>query len=116
MTTTSIPSYVSVVLKQEIIKIQHRMLFKISEDYEIDFDELVAKYTDTRCVDGQERVDIVRKRDYNKNLDQANRCTALNAKGDQCKRSIIQNTPFCVVHRDKQPSGCVRIKGKSRSG
>lgn len=113
MTTTSIPAYVSLVLKKELAKIQRRMLLKISEDYEISFKELLSKYTDDDPLDEGEHVQIVRKREYNKNLQKANQCCALNAKGVQCKRSIIKDTHFCVVHREKQPNGIFFEKSSS---
>ena len=107
MTSTVIHHYVTHFLKEEMRQVQSRLLARIGKDYGICVKELELRYGDICLVDETETVQVVRKREYNKNLIECNRCCALNARKQRCKRSKLkrEGATFCVAHREKQPYG-----------
>lgn len=106
MTSTVISDYITHFLKEEMRQRQNKLLTQVSEDFDISLNLLQRKYG-TLCINETQNVVIVRKREYNKNLLECNRCIAFNAKQQRCKRSILKldGATFCVAHRNKQPYG-----------
>ena len=106
MTSTVISSYVVHFLKEEMRQSQKKLLAQIGEDFDLDVDLLQRRYG-TLSVNESHKVTIVRKREYNTNLQECNRCVALNSRHQRCKRSKLkeEGAKFCVVHRNKQPYG-----------
>ena len=106
MTSTVISDYITHFLKEEMRQIQNKLLTQVSEDFDISLGLLYRKYS-TLHINETQNVVIVRKREYNRHLLECDRCIALNAKQQRCKRSILRldGATFCVVHRNKQPYG-----------
>ena len=106
MTSTVISDYVTHFLKEEMRQTQNKLLVQVSEDFDISLNLLQRKYG-TLSINETQNVVIVRKREYNKNLLECNRCNALNSKLQRCRRSKLklEGAMFCVAHRNKQPYG-----------
>ena len=110
MTSTVISSYVVHFLKEEMHQSQKKLLAQVGEDFDIDVDLLQRRYG-TLTMNESRKVTIVRRREYNKNLLDCNRCGALNSRYQRCKRSKLKEdcAKFCVAHRNKQPYGVYLI-------
>lgn len=94
MNTTIVPKFIVNLFAQEIERIHKLLLYEISKDYNINLTELESRYISNVSISA-EKIQIVRKRDYNINLEDDRRCCALNAKGKQCQRS--KRKPRCFL-------------------
>lgn len=106
MNTTIIPRFIVRLFAQEIERIHNKLLEQISKDYNLDFDELKKKYTSNIDV-SKEKIQIIKKRDYNVNLKDDKRCTALNSKHQRCQRSKGSHDLFCPIHQKNNKYGVV---------
>lgn len=97
-----IPLFVKDLLKQEINNIKLNLLKKISEDYDIDEDELKERYAcDVEMISKSlENVEITKKHKYGSKVPNDMRCNARvwnKGSGGRCKRSINKNK-LCTLH------------------
>lgn len=86
MNTTIIPKFIVNLFKNEIQKIHKMLLYEISKDYNINLKELENKYICEININ-DDKIQIIKKRNYNTNLLEEKRCTAFNAKNERCQRS-----------------------------
>jgi hypothetical protein len=113
MAATIVPKFITTLFKKEIERIHKVLLYEISKDYNIPLDELNKKYIPTIDVNN-DKIEIVRRRTYNSNLDIEQRCIALNAKQKQCKRSKGSHDSFCIAHMYHQRHGTIKnLNGKA---
>lgn len=97
MNTTIIPKFIVNLFKNEIQKVHKMLLYEISKDYNIDLEELESKYIcDININD--DKIQIVKKRNYNANLPVEKRCIAYNAKNERCQRSKGSHDKYCPIH------------------
>ena len=106
MAATIVPKFITTLFKMEIERIHKLLLFEISKDYKIPLDELNKKYIPTIDVN-YDKIEIIRRRNYNSNLDIEQRCVALNAKHKQCKRSKGSHDSFCIAHMHVRRHGTI---------
>jgi hypothetical protein len=104
MANTVVPKFITTLFKGEIERIHKVLLKEISKDYGISLDELNTKYLATVDVN-TDKIEIIRRRKYNSNMEDAQRCIALNSKHKQCKRSKGNHQCFCNAHMYKQRYG-----------
>lgn len=111
--TTIVPRFIINLFKQEIEKVHKLLLYEISKDYNLSFDELEKKYISKVDI-SHDNIQIIKKRDYNLNLKIEDRCCAYNAKNEQCKRSKADNDKYCPIHITKRKNGSIHdhIKDK----
>lgn len=110
MNTTIVPKFIVNLFAQEIERIHKLLLYEISKDYNISLSELESRYISNVSV-STEKIQIVKKRDYNVNLENTKRCCALNAKGKQCQRSKGNHDVFCPIHKDNNKYGTIDKNG-----
>lgn len=100
MSTTFVPKYIVNLFRDEIVNIHTELLKSIANDYNIPYEELSKKYIPTMKVTTEEEqtLEIIKRRSYNKNLKECDRCTSLNNRGERCKRSKLKNEVVCAIH------------------
>ena len=104
MANTVVPKFITTLFKGEIERIHKVLLQQISKDYGISLDELNKKYLATVDVN-TDKIEIIRRRKYLSNIDDEQRCVALNSKNKQCMRSKGKHNCFCNIHIYQQPHG-----------
>jgi hypothetical protein len=119
MNTSIVPKFIVNLFAHEIERVHKLLLYEISKDYNIPYNELENKYI-TNVDINHDKIQIVKKRNYNTNLDTKNRCIAYNAQQQQCQRSKGGNKDFCPIHLKCHRYGtihnkCVVIKEKQWS-
>lgn len=100
MSTIFVPKYIVDLFKNEIINIHEELLKNIAKDYNIPYEELNEKYIPTVNIttEHEQTLEIIKRRSYNKNLKDCDRCTSLNNRGYRCKRSKLKNEDVCAIH------------------
>ena len=97
MNTTILPKFIVNLFKNEIQKIHKMLLYEISKDYNINLKELENKYICEININ-DDKIQIIKKRNYNTNLLEEKRCTAFNAKNERCQRSKGSHDTYCPIH------------------
>ena len=106
MNTTIIPRFIVKLFAQEIERVHNKLLEKIAKDYNLNENELKQKYISNIDV-SKEKIQIVKKRDYNINLTDEKRCMALNSRHKRCQRSKGTHNMFCPIHQKTNKYGVV---------
>lgn len=109
MCTLSVPSFIISLFTKEVMKVHEDLLQDMSKQYDIPFEELQKRYIpNIQIISNQlEKVNISKKRQYNKNLPPHKRCFALTKENKQCVRSKGQHERFCIIHENHQPYGTI---------
>jgi len=97
MNTTIIPKFIVNLFKNEIQKTHKALLYEISKDYNLDLGELENRYKCDINI-SNDKIQIVKRRNYNINLPIEKRCLAFNAKNERCQRSKGSHESFCPIH------------------
>lgn len=115
MSTLVVPSFIVSLFTNEIFHIHEQLLLDISKTYEIPFEELKRKYLPEIDVisNNLEKINIVKKREYNKNLPSTKQCIALTKNKYQCLRSKGCHVHFCIIHKNNQPYGTINDKSET---
>lgn len=77
---------------------------EISNDYNINYDELLNKY----ITKNQKNVEIKKKKKKVNEVADANRCIANTAKYTRCTKSKHPGIDFCGFHKNQQKYGVVK--------
>lgn len=110
MNTSVVPKFIVNLFKSEIQRIHKLLLYEIAQDYDIPYEELEKRYVSVVDINN-DKIQIVKRRDYNANLKDENRCIAYNAKHNQCQRSKGSNHEhFCHIHVKKHKYGTILEK------
>ena len=109
MSTLIVPSFIVSLFTKEIYHVHEQLLFDISKTYKIPFEDLKKKYLPEVDVisNNLEKISIVKKREYNKNLPSTKQCIALTKNQSQCLRSKGSHLNFCIIHMNNQPYGTI---------
>jgi hypothetical protein len=116
MNTSIIPKFIVNLFKHEIERVHKVLLYEISKDYNIPYTDLEKRYISNVNLD-EDKIQIIKRRNYNANLDAKDRCIAYNAKHQQCQRSKGGNETFCPIHLKNNKHGtiydkCICVKKK----
>lgn len=113
MNTSVVPKFIVNLFKSEIQRIHKMLLYEIAQDYDIPYEELEKRYIPDVEINN-DNIQIVKRRDYNANLKDENRCIAYNAKHKQCQRSKGGNHEhFCPIHVKNNRYGTILDKPSS---
>jgi hypothetical protein len=110
MNTSVVPKFIVNLFKSEIQRIHKLLLYDIAQDYNIPYEELEKRYVSDVDINN-DKIQIVKRRDYNANLKDEKRCIAYNAKHKQCQRSkggIHEH--FCPIHAKNHKYGTILEK------
>ena len=107
MSTLVVPSFIVSLFTKEIFHIHEELLHDISKQYNIPYEDLENRYLPKLDVisNNLEKVNIAKKREYNKNLPKTKQCIALTKNQSQCLRSKGSHDHFCIIHMNNQPYG-----------
>lgn len=107
MSTLVVPSFIVSLFTKEIFHVHEELLLDISKTYEIPYEELKNKYLPNVDIisNNLEKINIAKKREYNKNLPKNKQCIALTKNNSQCLRSKGSHKSFCIIHINNQPYG-----------
>ena len=114
MSTLFIPKCIVSLFADQIKEIHKKLLSEISQDYKIPLTELEQKYIFSFNVipESEQKIDIIKRRSYNINLQESHRCIALNSKGLQCKRSKVSSRDLCAIHMSHNKYGTINNEQK----
>lgn len=110
MNTSVVPKFIVNLFKSEIQRIHKLLLYEIAQDYNIPYEELEKRYVSEVDINN-DKIQIVKRRDYNTKLKDENRCIAYNAKHKQCQRSKGNgHEHFCPIHAKNHKYGTILEK------
>jgi hypothetical protein len=117
MTNTVIPSFIVKIFEKELTDIKLNLLKQISKDYELDLKELEDKYLPKLKIipESEEKIKIIKTRNYNLNLPEEDRCMAKTKENKQCMRSKQDESKYCTIHQLYCPYGNINEKTKIKN-
>ncbi len=83
-----------------------KIFSEISNDYNIDYEELLNKY----ITKSKKNVEIKKKKKKVNEVADANRCIANTAKYTRCTKSKHPGIQFCGFHKNQQKYGVVKTE------
>lgn len=86
-----------------------KIFFEISNDYNIEYEELLDKY----ITKSKKNVEIKKKKKKVNEVADANRCIANTAKYTRCTKSKHPGIQFCGFHKNQQKYGVVKSEKES---
>lgn len=115
MSTLVVPSFIVSLFSKEILHIHEELLLDISKRYNISYEDLEKRYLSKVDIisNNLEKINIAKKREYNKNLPKTKQCIALTKNNSQCLRSKGTHDQFCIIHMNNQPYGILDNNNKS---
>ena len=107
----------------QVLKALTSLLSQVAEDYELDFEELQAKYLGekkarkARKVKAKvTKVEATTEEDSETEAKPKTQCIAVTKKGDQCKCKPRNGHTTCGRHKDYDPDAKVEPKEKKKPG
>jgi hypothetical protein len=103
----------------QVLKALSNLLSQVAEDYDLDFEELQAKYLGEAKAKPKRKAPVkakVTKVEEDSDEDGPPRCIALTKKGDRCKCRPRNAEVTCGRHKDYDPEAKVEEKPKKARG
>lgn len=110
--SATVPDFLMGLLEQELRNLQEKLLLKVATEYDLDFDELVAKMLPQKCIQVvPDRIKVVRKASPKPIVDVSQQCQARiwnRGRGGQCTRANKEGG-LCTHHaKELQKEGHLR--------
>lgn len=109
--------------ESQVLKALTNLLSQVAEDYELNFEELQAKYLGeakarkTRKVKAKvTKVEVTTEDDSETEAKPTAQCIAVTKKGDRCKCKPRNGEQTCGRHKDYDPEAPVEVKEKKPRG
>lgn len=109
--------------ESQVLKALTNLLSQVAEDYELDFEELQAKYLGEkkarkpRTVKAKvTKVEATTEEDSETEGKPKAQCIAVTKKGDRCKCKPRNGAETCGRHKDYDPDAPVQVKEKKKPG
>jgi hypothetical protein len=114
-----ITSAIAKAAEAQVLKALSNLLSQVAEDYDLDFEELQAKYLGEAKAKPKRKAPVkakVTKVEEESDEDGPPRCIALTKKGDRCKCRPRNAEVTCGRHKDYDPEAKVEEKPKKARG
>jgi hypothetical protein len=105
--------------ESQVLKALTSLLSQVAEDYELDFEELQAKYLGEKKARKARKAPVkakVTKVEEDSETEGPPQCIALTKKGDRCKCKPRNGEQTCGRHKDYDPEAPVEVKEKKPRG
>ena len=106
--------------ESQVLKALTNLLSQVAEDYELDFEELQAKYLGEKKARKARKAPVKAKVTKVEAADSETegppQCIALTKKGDRCKCKPRNGENTCGRHKDYDPEAPVEVKEKKPRG
>jgi hypothetical protein len=111
--------------ESQVLKALTNLLSQVAEDYELDFEELQAKYLGEKKARKPRKnavkakvtkVEVTSEDDSETEAKDKPQCIAITKKGERCKCKPRNGETTCGRHKDYDPDAPVEVKEKKKPG